>query len=141
MKKVLMFLLAASLSAPAVFAQNANAKREHKSPEEKAKMKTERLDKQLDLTDEQEAKVEQIYLNSARKMAELKEQKGDDKKAMGQDFKVIKQATNEQLKAVLTPEQMAKKEKMEAERREKHKNKKGKGHYKGKHDHKGGKKQ
>ena len=133
MKKVIAMLFAAALSATALQAQDKIRNHDNKSPEEKAKMKTERLDKKLDLTDNQEAKVEQIFLTSAQKMAQLKAQKGNDKKAMGQEFKAIRENTNQQLKAVLTADQWAKKEKLEAERKEKHKERKSKGHQKGKH--------
>jgi hypothetical protein len=129
-----MLLFAATLSATALQAQNTEGKHSKRAPEDKAKMRAQHLDKKLDLTDEQTTKAEQIYLQTAQKMAQIKSQKGDDKQAMGQEMKAIRANTNQQLKAILTAEQWTAKEKMDAERKAKHKDGKGKshGHKKGK---------
>ena len=68
--------------------------------------------KALDLTDEQKPKVEAIMKGASEKRKALREDTAmtpDDKKAKG---KALQEETSAQMKAVLTPEQFAKWEKM-----------------------------
>lgn len=75
------------------------------SPADRAKMMTERVDKAVTLTDDQKPKVEAIYEKAYTDMAAAREAGGDD--AMANSRKIGAKAT-EDVKALLTPEQVAK---------------------------------
>lgn len=67
-----------------------------RSPEERAKM----MQTQLKLTDDQTAKITAIYQTQAKSIDSLRNA-GGDRTA----FRPIMQATNDKIKAILTPEQ------------------------------------
>ena len=81
---------------------------QRRTPEERAKM----LQTQLKLTDDQTAKVTAIYKAQTVRIDSLRNA-GGDRSA----FMPIIQATNEKIKAVLTPDQAAAYQKMMDERR------------------------
>lgn len=78
------------------------------SPEDRAKQ----MQTQLKLTDDQTTKITAIYQAQATKMDSLRNA-GGDRSA----FRPIMEATNEKVKAILTPEQAAAFQKMMDERR------------------------
>ena len=125
MKKLIMLLVSALILTTSVIAQEAESARKQLSPEEKARMMTKRLDQKLDLTDAQEAKVLELNLAHARKKAELKNNTATDKSAKMEQMKAIRADIDRQLQSILTPEQWAKKQQMDAERKEKHGKNKG----------------
>lgn len=89
---------------------------EKKTPEEKAKIRTERMKKELGLTAEQEAKVYELNLSHAKKMDELHE----ERKALMEKMKAEKDGMKTSLEGVLTEEQMKKVEEHMQQRREHH---------------------
>ncbi|WP_276499790.1 hypothetical protein [Pontibacter litorisediminis] len=139
MKKNLLMLalgvlVAGSTIAPAV-AQEAGKPRqearmhkhkgERKSPEERAKARTERMTQELDLSKAQAKKVEALYLKDTKereaKRANFK--KGDKKDAatreqMRSDMMAAHQRHNDELKDILNKKQYAKYEEMQAKKRE-----------------------
>ncbi len=139
MKKLMMMLFAATFTFATAQAQDGRKEMKHKNPEEKAQMMTERMKKNLNLTDDQVARVNEIHLQQARKMAEVREKHGDNREAARAEMKGMREETNKRYAAVLTPEQLAKKDELKKERKEKmkarHGDRKGKGHKKG-HDKK-----
>ena len=79
-----------------------------RSPEERAKM----MQTQLKLTDDQTAKITAIYQTQAKSIDSLRNA-GGDRTA----FRPIMQATNDKIKAILTPDQAAAWQKMMEEQR------------------------
>jgi Spy/CpxP family protein refolding chaperone len=77
------------------------------SPEEKAKREARVLKKQLSLTDEQASKCEQIISKYADGLAETKPAKGDSIKLRSSKQQLVQKRNNE-IKAVLTPDQQTK---------------------------------
>ncbi len=107
--------------------------KEHKmkTPEERAEKQTTWMVKDLNLTDDQKAKVETINLDYAKK-AEAHRQ---EMKAEKEKFRATQKAGKDaELKAVLSPEQFAKFDSTRTERQKRHDAKKC---HKGKKGHKG----
>ncbi|MDN5284836.1 MAG: hypothetical protein JWR38_1110 [Mucilaginibacter sp.] len=74
---------------------------QRRSPEEMAKG----LQTQLKLTDDQTAKITTIYQDQATKMDSVRTAANGDRDAMRQARMPIMKATNDKVKAILTPEQ------------------------------------
>ncbi|WP_439697726.1 hypothetical protein ACFGVS_05035 [Mucilaginibacter sp. AW1-7] len=72
-----------------------------KSPEDRAKD----LQTQLKLTDDQTAKVTAIYKEQATKMDSVRTAANGDRDAMRSAMMPMRKATNDKVKAILTPEQ------------------------------------
>ena len=118
MKKNLLLLVAlAFATAGTSFAQTAPAAgptmRAHraKGPKDPAKMADHRagkMAKELGLSADQEAKVEQLLLARQQETAALKAKYGTDRKAGRADMKAAHDRYETQLKTILTPEQFAK---------------------------------
>jgi polynucleotide 5'-kinase involved in rRNA processing len=93
-----------------------------KSPDERARIRTERMSKELELSPEQIAKVESINLKYAGKGAELRKKHEAERTQARQEGKAMREAEAAELKAVLTPDQYAKweakQEEMKARRME-----------------------
>lgn len=85
----------------------AQDRKESGVPEIRAKKQTERMTGKLGLNDEQAGKVYDINLKAARQMIEAKDKGGN--------MKEIQQKKDEELKMVLTPEQMKKYEEVKME--------------------------
>ena len=132
MKKTL-FLLAAlalttagtSFAQTAVKATGSDAKQTarhyesgKKGPKDPAKMadhKAGKLAKELGLTADQEAKVEQLMLARQQESTALKAKYGTDRKAGRTEMRAAHDRYEAQLKTILTPEQFAKMDKLKAE--------------------------
>ena len=125
MKKLLVIAL---LSIGMVgIAQKKEDKREQLSAEERVAKMTTKMQKSLNLTDAQTKEVEAIFLKRVEKNAELREKiknEKEERKKIAEDLKAENKATNEELKKVLTKEQLAVFEKNQKERKEKMRNKK-----------------
>lgn len=103
--KKLSLLFAALLVTVSVSAQDLEAK---KSPEERAKIMTENLAKDVDLSEEQKSKIEAI---NEQYIADLKAIKADDSKDEEQKREAVKEVRKNWKNAVeaeLTEEQKAK---------------------------------
>ena len=99
-KKVLAFtLLFAAFSVVAIFAQRPNF-----TPEQRAKALTERMKKQLNLNDDQVAKLEALNLQFVQEQVKARESASDVRAEMGAAFK----KHNAALKEILTPDQFQK---------------------------------
>ena len=117
MKKLMTTLgmgLMIALISPAV-AQN-NDKPQHKkfkemTVEERAQKRTDRMTKQLELSDDQAKKVYKINLEHAKKMEELRKQR-----------KAQNEKTKAEMDKVLTDEQKKKAEELRKKHEEKRKN-------------------
>ncbi|OON68902.1 hypothetical protein [Hymenobacter sp. CRA2] len=126
MKKMLLLLTAAALSFTATQAQTIPAAdnggfqgrgmgygqgRQQRTPEQRADMQTQRLTNQLALSADQQTKVRAIYLAQANEFDAARAQMTPgsmDRDAMRQKMQEGRTRYDEQLKAVLTPEQFTK---------------------------------
>ena len=72
-----------------------------KSPEDRAKD----LQTQLKLTDDQTTKVTAVYKEQATKMDSVRTAANGDRDAMRSAMMPMRKATNDKIKAILTPEQ------------------------------------
>ncbi|MBD2722537.1 hypothetical protein [Hymenobacter armeniacus] len=128
MKKTLMLLAAlAFATAGTSFAQTAPAattkvkmhhgKGGHQDPAKKADHKAAKMAKELGLSADQEAKVEQLMLARQQETAALKTKYAANKTAGRAEMKASHEKFTAQLKSILTPEQYAKFDKLKDEHR------------------------
>ncbi|HRF79144.1 MAG TPA: hypothetical protein PL070_03575 [Flavobacteriales bacterium] len=100
MKKLMIIAVLAGLTV-ATQAQD----KARKSPEERAKMRTEHMAKELELTPEQKAKVEAINLKYAGKATELRKEREAERTEARKEGKAMHDAHDAEMKTVLTPDQ------------------------------------
>ncbi|ALW86528.1 hypothetical protein AUC43_16420 [Hymenobacter sedentarius] len=125
MKKNLILLAALALTtagtsfaqttAPAATTLKAHKGKGHATPAQKADHRAAKLAKELGLTADQEAKVEQLMLARQQETAALKTKYGADKKAGRAEMKAAHERYQAQLKAILTADQYAKFDKLKEE--------------------------
>ncbi len=123
MKKLLLPLLALVLSATAASAQAGPGPggRPQRTPEEMAARQTEGLTRQLGLSADQSAKVQQIMLARGQEMQAVRGQLQAgtaDRQQLREQMLAGRTKYDDQLKAVLTPDQYTKYTTMQANRRE-----------------------
>lgn len=115
MKKLALVFMVCIFASVSVFAQ----KKGNKSPEERAEKQITRMTEELDLTDEQVAKLKPAMVTKITKVREAK-------KAGNQaEMKTARKAYREILKATLTEEQFRKHKELQKARRAERKAKKG----------------
>lgn len=107
----------AIFSAVSVVAQEAPKK----TPEQHANEMTDRMKTELALSEDQTKKVQDINLRFTAKQAEIRNNSSLTKEQKQQEMKAAKDAHKEQLKNVLTEEQMKKWHEAKKEHREEHK--------------------
>lgn len=95
-----------------------------KSPEDRAKHRTERMTKELALSPEQIAKVNTVNINFARAISEVKEMK--DVEARRTRTVAAKEKRDGELRTILTPEQFTKWEAARDAKKKEHRDKKDK---------------
>ncbi|MFI5138059.1 MAG: hypothetical protein ACHQIM_09540 [Sphingobacteriales bacterium] len=83
------------------------------SPADRAKQ----LQTQLKLTDDQTAKITAIYTAQNTKRDSIRTAANGDRDAMMQAMRPLMEATNDKIKAILTPDQAAAYQKIQVERR------------------------
>ncbi|MVN77314.1 hypothetical protein GO988_13345 [Hymenobacter sp. HMF4947] len=121
MKKFLLPLLALALSATAASAQAGPPQDGSRpTPEAMAARQTEGLTKQLGLSTEQSAKVQQIMLSRDQEMMAMRGQMqaGTDRSQLREQMQANRAKYDDQLKQVLTSDQFTKYTTMMANRRE-----------------------
>ena len=124
MKKFLLPLLALALSATAATAQTTpdqTGGRPQRTPEEMAARQTQGLTQQLGLSADQAAKVQQILLARDQEMVAMRGQMQAgtaDRQQLRQQMMAGRTKYDDQLKAVLTPDQYAKMQTLQASRRQ-----------------------
>ena len=105
-KKSLVLLLA-SLFVFSVSAQRPD-RNSKMTPEDRAAKQTEMMNKQLDLTADQQAKIQAINLKYSQQMAAQRSQATEDRQQNMENMKTQMEARNAEIKQVLTPEQFEK---------------------------------
>lgn len=110
---------AAAQSAPATAPAPMQQGRPMPSPEQMAAHQTERLTKELSLTSDQSTKVQQIMQQRVQDMQAMRGQlqAGTSREQMHDQMKANRAKYDDQLKAVLNPDQYTKYTAMQAERR------------------------
>ena len=119
-KAIVLVGLVSVLSMTTVSAQE----KEKKTPQERATMLTERMDKALVLTADQKAKISELNLGVALKNERIRKDATLTKDKKKEALEANKTSRDMNLKMILTPEQYSKLQKMQAkmqERREAYK--------------------
>ena len=122
MKRFLLPLVAAvaiSFSATAQTTPPQDGGRPHRSPQEMAEHQTKRLSKELNLSADQSAKVQQIMTSRAQDMQAMRGQMqpGADRSQLREQMQANRAKYDDQFKQVLTPDQFTKFTAMEADHR------------------------
>lgn len=106
MKNITIAFLLTLLISTFAYAQHDG--RDKKTPEERAEMLTSRLEKELSLSPEQVQKVKAINLSSAEKTTAARKEAGQERENFREQKMKIEKQRDDDLKAVLTPEQFTK---------------------------------
>lgn len=106
------------LFAVMLFAFGAYAQHKRPDPTERAKKQTEWMKTELNLTGDQTAKVEKINLTYAEKKKAIMDK-------MHQEMKALHKSQDEEINAVLTPDQQAKYKTKKEEHKKEFQNRKG----------------
>ncbi|MGV3638224.1 MAG: hypothetical protein ACO1NQ_11345 [Flavobacteriales bacterium] len=115
MKKLMIIAALASMTVAAQAQEKAR-----KTPEERAKARTERMTKELSLSPEQQAKVEAINLKYADQVEAVRAEHEAERTAKRDAAKAMHDAHDAEMKAVLTPDQYTKWVAQKEEARAKH---------------------
>ena len=127
MKKLLIILAASAAAATTGFAQAPAMQAApapagpQKSPDQLIERRVQYLAKELGLSPDQQARLQPLLLAQRQQMQTLREQRTTGGRRMGtaQDLKAAQTKFDEQLKAVLTPEQYTRFDLMRDEQRDK----------------------
>jgi len=114
-----MLVAGISVLANAQTTEHKGGKRAHKTPEQRAQRMTKVLNEKLNLTADQSAKVNAIFLTKAVQMDSLRKAHSADRKADRQSRKAMLVTLDGQLKGVLTADQQAKYTELKAQMKEK----------------------
>lgn len=112
MKKLLLACAILSLIALSAEAQRADRHKGHGTPEEMAERMAERMAEKLNLSEEQKKEIYALHLERAT-------QRAAEMKAQREKMQAERQAFQERMDAILTPEQKAQWEQSKKEMREK----------------------
>ncbi len=89
------------------------------SPEQQAERRTQALTKALSLSPDQQARLQPILLAQRQELQRLRDQaRGGDRQGMTQQLKTAQGTYDQQIRAVLTPEQYGKFEQLNDNRRD-----------------------
>ncbi len=87
----------------------------------------DRMSEELKLTDDQKTKVKALFEEQGKKMRELREDTSLSQEQRREKAQAMREDNNKKMKAILTPEQFTKYEKMREEMRQRAREKKGEG--------------
>jgi Spy/CpxP family protein refolding chaperone len=119
MKKVFLMALVVLFAITVASAQQLNGALQQKSAEEKAYHITERMMVKLNLSKEQTEKIQALNLNRAKRIEDIKSQHGISKEDVRTQVKSLHDEYNNEVKAVLTPDQFQQYVSLRDEQREK----------------------
>lgn len=120
MKKLMVTAAILVSSVCLSFAQDrmANDNRERKTPEERAQLMTNGLEKKLTLSADQKAKVYKINLERAKKVDEFQNARTDDRKKQMEARRSLMEDSDKKLSEVLTADQKKIYVELKSERKE-----------------------
>jgi len=125
--KALVMMILAFLTVSAVSYSQDDSKKysgKNKSPEEFAKKRTDKLNQELSLSEDQYKRVYELMLAKASERKANKEKYKNLEKTERQELKKqSRESFMKQMQGILTQEQIAKFDKMKANKKDKHKNK------------------
>jgi periplasmic protein CpxP/Spy len=126
MKKLSFIVLLMSMTFGVSFAQDdVRASARERTPEARAEMMTQRMEKSLSLSTEQTAKIQEINLEHAKKNTALREKYADNREGFRSEMLASHKEREAAYKNVLTNEQFAQYEKAREERMKQWKSHKG----------------
>ncbi len=126
MRKLSLILFIMIATVGVTFAQQADGRSRHsRTPEERAELMTNRMVKDLALTNEQAAKLKEVNLAQAKEMEAIRSSQAEDRKENREEAKAVVSSTEEKYKEILTPEQFEKYQKNKEERIDKRKERSG----------------
>ncbi len=120
MKKVILSLAVAVIVSANCVAQEHT--RQMKTPEDRTERQVEKMNKDLSLTDEQKPKVKEIVLKHEQEREELNKKYPEKNEAYRAENKKLNEHADEQIRAVLTKEQLEKRKQFREDAMEKRKN-------------------
>jgi protein CpxP len=103
MKKLMIIALLASMTVAAQAQE-----KDRKTPQERAKLRTEHMTKELELSPEQQAKVEAINLKYADRVEAVRAEREAERTAKREAAEAMHAAHDAEMKAVLTADQYTK---------------------------------
>lgn len=125
MKKALILLVALVISATAFAQQGHRGKHNTKSPEERAKIATNKMSKDLALNESQQQRLYDLNLKRASQNQELYNASKEERKQNREVMKSTQQEYESNLKSLLTEDQFNKYQETKAEKKEKMQAKRG----------------
>jgi protein CpxP len=114
MKKIATMILMSVFLFQGAIAQQAKPMQSHpkqmKTPEERAKMRSEMMQKNFGLTDDQKGKVYSLILKNEGEVKAVREKHAGekDRTAAKQEMKALNESSDKEMQTILTPEQYAK---------------------------------
>lgn len=120
MKKSILVLFTVAIAAVNM---NAQDQKPHKTPEQKAEQRANKLNDLLALNADQKEKVKGVILEHEKEHEAIRSKHEKNREAFRAENKKNKDATDADLKKILTPEQYEKLQKHKAEVEQKHKEK------------------
>ena len=108
MKKLMIIAALSLLNAASALAQEKTTPNGSKTPAERAKMRTERMVKELGLDAGQAAKAEAVDLKYAEQADQLRKEREAQVEKIKGEGKAMKEAHEGEMKGILTAEQFAK---------------------------------
>jgi Spy/CpxP family protein refolding chaperone len=117
MTKIVRYLALVGLAVFTAQVAGAQGYRGRMTPEQRAEADLKDMKEKLSLTDEQATKVEAILKDRAKQAAEDREKSGGDREAAMNLMREHGKKFDEQIDAVLTPEQLTKMKALRDDRR------------------------
>jgi periplasmic protein CpxP/Spy len=123
MKKLIMIAAIFMMTYAGAFAQRGQDNRkggqqkEMQTPEQRAEKMTMKMTEELGLSEDQKQKIYQINLENAQKRQEQRESMQVEREAKRAEMQAKAKAQNDQIEAILTPEQKTKWEEVKMENR------------------------
>lgn len=113
------FMAAAILFSATAMAQTLSSKESNRSPEEKAKIKTQKMTERLGLDEKQQQVVFDVNLKYSKMMEEARAKRAEQKAEAKNDFEEVRMQYEKELKAHLNEKQQAELDQMHEEREKK----------------------
>jgi len=119
MKKLILSVFVAAIVSANSFAQDPA--RPMKTPEDRTERQVEKMNKDLSLTDEQKPKIKEIVLKREQAREELMKKYPEKNEAFREENKKLNAQSDEQIRAILTKEQLEKRKQFREDGMEKNK--------------------
>lgn len=112
MKRLITLMIVALLAISSSYAQERGTG-QVRSPEERTKMQVQRLTKELNLSQAQQDSIYKYSLQTAKDQQEMMKNAGEDRAAMREKMKPLREKSTAKIKSFLNAEQKAKYEEMQ----------------------------